>query len=84
MVLYSSEKASNFRLGGTEMLTIVDVNGQVKAKLKPLPLCRKLRGYRYLTLIMEEYAPFVGLYNEGGQLLWKYGKMTDCSAIKQF
>lgn len=66
------------------MLSIVDSTGKVLKKGEILPLCRKLRGYRYLTLIMEQYAPFVGLYNEGGQLLWKYGKMTDCSSINQF
>lgn len=66
--------------------TVVDDRGVQAGKWRSerLPVCRELRGYNFLTLYMETYAPFVGLYNEGGQLLWKFGRITDCSLTRQF
>jgi hypothetical protein len=71
------------RSNGT--FTVVDEKGnEMNWRSKRLGVCKELKGYNFLTLYMETYAPFVGLYNEGGQLLWKFGRITDCSSTRQF
>lgn len=69
----------SFGPGSNGTFSILDKNSNELWRSNRLPVCKYLPDYRYTTLSMESYAPFVGLYNEAGQLLWKFGQMTDCS-----
>jgi hypothetical protein len=53
-------------------------------KSEKLTVCKELPNYTFLSFYMETYAPFVGLYNEAGQVLWRFGQVTDCSQTQQF
>lgn len=84
MELFRAAGASAMRFGSSGSLSIVQQDGKGLWKSERLPVCRELVGYDFLSLYLETYAPSVGLYNEAGQLLWRFGKITDCSLTQQF
>ena len=84
LALVQNGKAITFSPASNGTFSIVDGTGAELWRSTKLPICKYLSSFRYSTFYMESYAPFVGLYNEAGQLLWKFGKITDCSLTQQF
>jgi hypothetical protein len=79
-----STTSAAVKFNGNGTYSAVDENGKEVWRSQRLPVCRELTGYNFLSLYLETYAPYVGLYNEAGQLLWKFGQLTDCSLTQQF